>query len=153
VFWRGTGERSLPIGDNTIFDSECMVGIMQRVVENAARGGNCVIVGRGSPYFLRGRSDVFHVFLYAPRDAKIARLVRDGKSESEAAELVDTVDIERAAFIRRYFGKEWPLRSLYHMMINTSVGDEIVLSTILNTMRAVDGSPSSRELSPLDPHR
>jgi cytidylate kinase len=153
VFWRGSGERSLPIGDNAIFDSECMVGIMQRVVENAARGGNCVIVGRGSPYFLRGRPDVFHVFLYAPREAKIARLVRQGKSESDATELVDTIDIERAAFIRRYFGEEWPSRWLYHMMINTSIGDELVISTILNTMRAVDSTRSIRELSPVDAHR
>jgi hypothetical protein len=153
VFWRGTGERSLPIGDNTIFDSECMVGIMQRVVENAARGGNCIIVGRGSPYFLRGRQDVFHVFLYAPREAKIARLVRDGKTEAEAIELVETVDIERAAFIRRYFGKEWPLRSLYDIMINTSIGDDIVISTILHTMRAVDSKRTAAEPSPINGNR
>jgi cytidylate kinase len=153
VFWRGSGERSMPIGDNTVFDSECMVGIMQQVVEEAARGGNCIIVGRGSPYFLRGRPDVFHIFMYAPRDFKITRLMRDGKREAEATELVDTVDSERAAFIRRYFGKEWPLRSLYHMMINTSIGDDLVISTVLNTMKAVDLARSTAELSPAHANR
>jgi cytidylate kinase len=150
VFWRGSGERSLPIGDKAVFDSEFMVGIMNQVVERAAKGGNCVIVGRGAPYFLRGRRDAFHVFLFAGRDAKIARLVRSGKSEAEAIELVDTVDIERAAFIRRYFGKEWPLRSLYHMMINTSIGDENVIASILHTMRAVESKHGRLERALVD---
>jgi hypothetical protein len=34
-------------------------------------------------------------------------------SEAEAKRLVDTVDRERAAFIEKYFHREWPNRSLY----------------------------------------
>jgi hypothetical protein len=75
------------------------------------------------------------------------------KPKLKPSKMVETVDIERAAFIRRYFGKEWPLRSLYHMMINTSIGDELVISTILNTMRAVDPSRSTAELTPANASR
>jgi cytidylate kinase len=52
------------------------------------------------------------------------------------------VDRERAAFIRKYYGKEWPDRSLYDLMINTKVGDEAVVATILD---AVDTVNKSRE--------
>jgi len=34
-----------------------------------------VIVGRGSAYYLGNRSDVFHVFIYAPFDEKVRRLI------------------------------------------------------------------------------
>ncbi len=58
-----------------------MVAFMHRVIEGAAAEGNCVIVGRGAPYFLRGREDAFHVFVNAPREEKIRRVRMPGKSE------------------------------------------------------------------------
>jgi len=42
------------------------------------------------------------------------------------------VDQERADFIRKYFDKEWPCRRLYHLMINSKIGDEAAVQTILN---------------------
>ncbi len=59
-----------------------------------------------------------------------------GKSEPEAIELAETVDLDRAAFIKQHFGVEWPAREYFHLMINTWVGDECVVQTILNAMRA-----------------
>jgi cytidylate kinase len=95
-------------------------------------------VGRGAPYFLRHRPDAFHVFLYAPMEERIRRVLAMGKQESEAFELVTTIDKERAAFIKRYFNAEWPNRHLYHLMINTKAGDELVIDLILNEVRALD---------------
>jgi cytidylate kinase len=102
-----------------------------------------VIVGRGAPYFLRQRADAFHVFLYAPHAQKLNRLLNVGKSEKEAEELLDTIDRDRITFVKRYFGADWPTRCLYHMMINTAVGNENVISTILNTMHTLENVPVS----------
>jgi hypothetical protein len=44
------------------------------------------------------------------------------------------------AFIKHYFNADWPTRSLYHLMLNTVVGDEQVITTILNTMRQLQNS-------------
>jgi cytidylate kinase len=110
----------------------------QRVVEHAAGKGNCVIVGRGSQLFLRERTDTLRVFLYAPRDNKVRRLISRGKSEQEAQERVDTVDRERAGFIDKYFHVEWPDRAVYHAMINTAIGDETVVQTIMNFIKTLD---------------
>jgi hypothetical protein len=60
-----------------------------------------------------------------------------GTSQSEADELVDTVDRERIAFIKHYFDADWPTRALYHLMINTAIGDEKVIATVMDTMRLV----------------
>jgi len=111
---------------------------MQRVIEKAADEGKCVIVSRGSPYYLRQLKDAFHVFVYAPHDEKQRRLHKLGKSESEADELLPTVDHERAAFIRRYFGKEWPNRYLYDLMINSKAGDDLVVRMIVENVAALD---------------
>ena len=100
-----------------------------------------VIVGRGSPYFLREREDTFRVFTYAPHDEKIRRLLAMGRSREEAEELVENVDKERIAYIKHYFNADWPTRSFYHLMINTVVGDENVIATILNGMRTLEARP------------
>jgi CMP/dCMP kinase len=117
------------------------VAVGQQVMEKAADAGDCVIVGRGAPYFLRQRADAFHVFLYAPHAEKLQRLLKVGKNEREARELLDTIDRDRTTFVKRYFDADWPTRCLYHMMINTAVGNEHVINTILNTMRTLERAP------------
>jgi len=62
---------------------------------------------------------------------KVQRLVSEGKSNSDAESLVDTVDQERAAFIKEYFHAEWPNRSIYHAMFNTDAGEQMVVRAIL----------------------
>ena len=140
AFWRGSYERSAAIGRQA-FDTDCMMEMMEEITAKIAEEGNAVVVGRGAPYFLRERPDAFHVFLYAPRAEKIRRICEDGGSEADAEDLVATVDRERAAYIKHYFNADWPTRSLYHMMINTAVGDEAVLQTIIATMHRLEGSP------------
>ena len=56
----------------------------------------------------------------------------------EAAGLVEAIDQERATFVKKYFGKEWPNRHLYHMMINSAVGDEVVIRTILDEIETLN---------------
>ncbi len=139
-FLRGSYEGSLNAHKLNLVDSESILKITEKVVEHAAGKGNCVIVGRGSQHFLANRQDALRVFLYAPRENKVRRLISRGKEEKEAEELVDTVDRERADFIQKYFHAEWPNRSLYHAMINTAPGDEAVVQAILSFMKIVDSN-------------
>ena len=138
TYARGSYERALPLGESRHFDTDRMVAMMEKVVEEFAERGNCVIVGRGAPYFLRHRLDAFHVFIYAPTEEKVRRLATIGKSEKESLHLIEEIDRERAAFIRHYFGKEWPYRPLYHLMINSKFGDEHVVETILQQIVALE---------------
>ena len=116
-------------------------------ISGAAAEGNSVIVGRGAPFLLRGRPDTFHVFVYAPRDEKIRRLCEAGKSEDDALDEIENLDRQRVIFVRRYFGMEWPTRELYHLMINSQVGDEIVIDTILNAMHSMTAQNISADLN------
>jgi len=147
VFWRGSWERRLPVSDDDIVDADRLRRLAQQVVNRAAEGGNCVIVGRAAPYYLRDRSDAFCVFLYAPREARFQRILAKVKDEAEAIELVDTVDQERREFVKHYFGKEWPSRHLYHAMLNTAVGEDATVEAILYLMGVPLTSSSSDAVS------
>ena len=137
-FLRGSYEGSVQAPHAKIIDTECIREVAERVVKSAAEAGNCVIVGRGSAYYLQNRSDAFHVFVYAPFEEKVRRLHAGGKSPQEAVQLAETVDRDRAAFIMQYFGVEWPDRRRFHLMTNSTIGEEAVVETILNSIAAFD---------------
>jgi cytidylate kinase len=120
--------------DADVLDSDCLIHFTKKVLEEAAEAGNCVIVGRAAPYYLRKRHDKYCVFLYAPRDYRFHRVMGDVKDEAKAVDLVDNVDAERAEFIKHYFGVQWPSRPLYDCMLNTSIGDDATVETILHLM-------------------
>jgi len=137
-FLRGSYEGSINAPKLKLVDSESILKITERVVQHAAKTGDSVIVGRGSQHFLRDRQDTLRVFLYAPREDKMRRLLARGKSEKEAEQLVDTVDRDRGDFIQKYFHVEWPNRAIYHTMINTVIGDEAVVHMVLDLMKTLD---------------
>ncbi len=145
AFMQGSHEGSLNAPRLKMADTDCVRVVAEGVVKSAAEGGECVIVGRGSAYYLHNRPDVFHVFVYAPFEQKVRRLRAGGKSEGEAVQLAETVDRDRAAFIKQYFGVEWPERHRFHLMVNSTIGEEAAVETILHGIASFEkqGIPSA----------
>jgi cytidylate kinase len=141
-FMRGSFEGSLNAPRMKMVDADCIRQVAQRVVLAAAREGNAVIVGRGSAYYLKDRPDALHVFVYAPFEERVRRLRAKGKSEPEAIELAETVDRDRAEYIRKYFDVEWPDRHFFHLMVNSLLGDEIAVDAILHSVSALEKQPA-----------
>src|SRR5579864_9239065 len=137
-FLRGSYEGSINAHKLNLVDSENILKLTRSVVVHAANKGRCVIVGRGSQLFLKDHPDAVRIFLYAPREDKVRRLLTRGKTEKDAHELVDTVDRERADFIQKYFNSEWPDRPIYHTMMNTAIGDECVTNMILSLVQTYE---------------
>jgi cytidylate kinase len=139
LIWRGSFDRNLPSPDTHILDTDRLVCIIEMVIKQAAESRPCVMVGRGAPYFLRERKDIFSVFLYASRDIRFNRVLqRVGGNQAEAIRLVDTQDEERKKFVKHYFGHEWPNRHLFHAMLNTAGGDESTADAILQLLNAAN---------------
>jgi len=138
AFMRGSYEGSLTAPQMKMADAEGIRRVTEQIVRGAGSEGNCVIVGRGSAYYLRDLPDAFHIFIYAPFEEKVRRLQQQqGKSEEEAIQLAGTVDQDRAAFIKQYFGIEWPARQFFHLMINSTMGDAAVVQMILDGVSAI----------------
>jgi cytidylate kinase len=133
-FMRGSFEGSLNARRLKMVDTDCVREVLQQIVPEIAEAGNCVIVGRGSAYYLGTRTDTFHVFVYAPFEERVLRLRSTGKSEKEASELAETVDRERADFVKQYFDIEWPDRHRFHLMVNSGMGEDVAIETILDAV-------------------
>ncbi|HEY7392105.1 MAG TPA: cytidylate kinase-like family protein [Bryobacteraceae bacterium] len=116
-------------------DADCIRDAAETVVRTAATEGNCVIVGRGSAYYLQEDPSAFHVFIYAPLEDKVLRLKAEGYSEKEAYRLAETVDRDRSAYIKKYFEVNWPAAChFYHLMINSAMGEDIVVGIIVDSV-------------------
>jgi cytidylate kinase len=149
VFWQSPGLRGY-IGGHVPgrFDGEVAAHLTHRIIEEAAEIGDCVIVGRGSQCILQQREDAFHVFIYAPRGERLARLLRrDARlSKAEAEKKLVAEDATRAAYVRDHYGEDWQNRHLYHLMISSCLGEKEAASIIVSALHStrVGAAPASR---------
>ncbi len=144
-FLRGAFEGGLaPTGRLHFLDARRIAAVSETAVNTALSSGPSVIVGRGSQFFLRNRKDVLHVFLYAPRDCKIRRLISRGATQDKAIELVDTTDKARAAFVQQYLGLKWPEPHLYQAMFNTGTGEACTASMLVECLNLFQRDRSSQ---------
>ena len=90
VFWQDQLYSTATESEDKVFNCERMYALIKEEMLEQAKVGDCVIVGRGAPYFLRERDDTFHVFLYAPRSEKLRRIQALGRKLKDAEDLVDT---------------------------------------------------------------
>jgi cytidylate kinase len=134
AFMRGSNEGVQVAARLKMVDAECIREVVSKILPGIAEAGNCVIVGRGSAYYLGNRADAFHVFVYAPFRERVRRLQAKGKSEREATELAETVDRDRANFIEKYFQVEWPARHRFHLMVNSGMGEDAAVEVILDAV-------------------
>ncbi len=135
-FLRGGFEGGLPPTNRLhLLDARRIAAVSEIAVKTALSNSPAVIVGRGSQFFLRNRTDVFHVFLYASRDDKIRRLISKGETQDKAIELIDTTDKARAAFVRQYLGLKWPEPHRYHAMFNTVMGESCTATMLVECLQ------------------
>jgi len=137
AFLRGSFEGNVNLPRLHLVDADCVRETAQQILLEIGNTGNAVIVGRGSAYYLADREGVFHVFIYGSLGDKVRRLKSAGRTEKDALESAETVDHDRAAFIKRYFGLEWPTRQMFHLMVNSGIGDDVVVATILDAATKV----------------
>jgi cytidylate kinase len=130
------GFEAVAVVDGDVVDSDRVATLSALIVQEAAALGRCVIVGRGSQCLLRGRPDAFHVFVYAPREARVRRLRERLGPGADVEFALEEVDRERGAYTRRYCGGDWLDPHLYHLMINAALGEEAAVSTILTALEA-----------------
>jgi cytidylate kinase len=138
ALWHG-GFEGVATTTETEPDADGIAGIAHRVIREAARQGSCVIVGRGSQCVLQGEKAAFHVFIYAPRHERIARVQRRDGAQAAAEELTDSWDRQRAGYIRRHFGQDWTNRRLYNLMLCSSMGEAAAVDAVLAAIERLRG--------------
>ncbi len=120
-----------PLGDQTVYRAQCKV-----IMQLASRGG-CVIVGRTADYVLRQPDAplcrVVSVFLHAPIEARVARMLArgDASDEKSARRIAAERDEARADYYNFYTNGGWGHAATYDLCLNSALADDDVAASLI----------------------
>jgi cytidylate kinase len=121
------------------FDTrKAVLGITQHIIEEAARGGNVVIVGRGGAYILAKFPGALHVFLRADEAARIKTTMGrlNLTSEDEARRRMKQADENWTSYIKQVYGHDRNHPAHYDMVLDTGrLGYDATVDAILAALK------------------
>ena len=101
------------------------VAAQEKVIKKIAEQGSCVIVGRAADYVLRDNPNLLRVFVYAPDEFRIGRIMEVyGDTRELAKKHIRRSDEARASYYKNISGKTWGDRHNYDLIVNSSIGLE-----------------------------
>ena len=104
-----------------------------KVIKMIADAGSCVIIGRAADYVLRDRKDVVKVYIHAPKDYRVKKVMEMyGDSEEEGRRSIERSDAARAAYYKNISGYRWGDVHQYDLCIDSSIGTEKSADLICN---------------------
>lgn len=107
------------LSDDSVFSAQCAV------IQEIARRGPCVIVGRSADYVLRGHGRVASVFVHAPIEARCRRIMSRGDFSGADIErvkaLAERTDKLRSNYYNFYTGKRWGDSRSYDLTLDSSL--------------------------------
>lgn len=106
-----------PVYDTDLYTLEC------KIMNEIADRYSTVVIGRGGFYAFRDRSTVFRVFIHAPLEFRIRRVMKAQQISDikEGRAIVEESDHRRGKFIRDMAGVDWTDVRNYDLCIDSSV--------------------------------
>lgn len=81
----------------------------------------CIILGRCASEILKGRPDVFNIYVSAAKEDRIHRIMqKEALPYEEAKAMLEKNDKERSDYYYQHTGKVWGDVNNYHMILDTS---------------------------------
>ena len=112
-----------------------------KVIRKIAEYGSCVIVGRAADYVLKDNKDVVRIFIYAPEEYRIQRIMEVyGDTREEAMNFIKKSNDARAAYYHNISGHTWGDRKHYDLLIDASCGLEETADIIIQYVNAKSNS-------------
>ncbi|MBM3265495.1 MAG: cytidylate kinase-like family protein [candidate division Zixibacteria bacterium] len=97
--------------------------ILQDTMRTLAQRGRVVIVGRGGQCLLADHPDTLHVCFVAPLENRIVSIMEEkGIDREKARQLVAEKDRQRALYLQQHYHQDWHDATMYHIIVNTSIG-------------------------------
>ena len=128
-----------PNTDPTFDTRKAVLKITQHVIQEAARAGKVVIVGRGGAYLLRDFPGALHVFLGASRSVRVKTIMErfNIASEDEARRVMTRTDENWTAYINQVYGHDRNLAGHYDMVLDTGrLGYRGTVAAILAALKS-----------------
>jgi Cytidylate kinase-like family len=146
-FRHGGPESYVGEGPEFGVDRDTLQQFTASVIEQAAKEGSCVVIGRSSQCVLNRHPTALHVLVFAPLAEKTARMKLRHPSEHDLQALLRRVDSERTQYTQRYYGHDWSDRGLYHLCLNSTLGIDACAKLIVQTIQFSQAS-ENRPLLP-----
>ena len=90
-------------------------------IRSIAAKGPCVIIGRCADYALAEDPNRLSLFIYAPMDARIKRVMeRANVNEEKAKTLIQKTDKRRASYYEYYSSRRWGACESYDFCLDSS---------------------------------
>jgi cytidylate kinase len=125
---------SPPNADPAFDTRKAVLQITQLVLQEAARAGNVVIVGRGGAYLLHDFPGALHVFLRAETAVRVKTVMARFNivSEDEARHRIKQTDENWTAYIKQVYGHDRNMAAHYDMVLDTGrLGYETTVKLIV----------------------
>ena len=109
-----------------------------KIITQLAEKEPCVIVGRCADYILRNRPHCMRIFLHAPAEYRVKRIMRTENLSHDAA-LTKAIQMnrKRSDNYHYYTHQPWGLSRNYHLTLDTSLGDDFVLDSICEGLKHI----------------
>lgn len=102
-----------------------LVRMTKGIVEDVAKEGRAIIVGRAGNHILAKHPTTLNVFLFAPLSVRIERVMSAENLTHTAAEhRIAEMDKLRSDYVHTFYHSDWRNPSTYHLMIDTGVWEE-----------------------------
>ena len=97
--------------------------VQSEVIGKICSAGSCVIVGRTADYIARDQKNMVSIFIHAPMEHKVKRIIArgDARCEQEAARIARNADGKREDYYNYYTGRRWGHASNYHLSLDASM--------------------------------
>lgn len=107
------------------------VAAQDRIIKKIADNGTCVIIGRAADYVLRDYAQVIRVFIHAPKDYRIKKVMEMyGDTAMEAENNIAHSDAARSAYYKSITGAHWGHSDNYELCIDSSIGEQACAEVI-----------------------
>lgn len=121
-FSHGLNPMAVYSGPSSI-SSDAIYQAQSNFIHDIAVSGPCVIVGRTADYVLRDLDNVVNIFVHAPMDVCVRRILdrADSMTPSAARLLAERTNKIRAAFYNFYTDKRWGAAESYDLTLDSSL--------------------------------
>jgi putative MATE family efflux protein len=102
-----------------------------KAIKHIADAGSCVIIGRAADYVLRDYPNVLRIFIYAPDDYRVKKVMEMyGDTQEAGRKSIARSDAARGAYYRNISGRQWGDPHEYNLCIDSSIGTEATANMI-----------------------
>lgn len=102
------------------------------IMEEVATAGNAIIVGRGGNLVLANHPRALHVFLWAPVESRIAKVMQaENLSHHDAERRIAGMDKLRTDYVHTFYHTSWNDLTHYHLVIDSGVWGEAGTTDLL----------------------